>query len=321
SYIAHALQKPEEKPGVIIILLGGQGIGKGTLGRIFKKIWSATYIHVHNIKSVTGDFNAALERTFIVFMDEALFAGDRRAADALKSLVTEEFIHVNEKFQPARQIRSYHRFVAATNADHFKKTERDDRRDFTLRVSESHKGDHTFWDALNQKIVNGGVEAMVHDLLKMDLSDFNVREKPNTKEFLQQKLHSLGPIGQWWHDCLMRGAIKEDAGNWHHFLSTSGALEGIKEVAGGGTRQNLNMITIVQEIKKLCPSAENLQKQMNGNRQRGLALPSLQRARSEFEKYIEGSIEWPDILSADDPGQDVRSGHQWPEFQAPEEDY
>ena len=308
-YIAHALQKPEEKPGVIIILLGGQGIGKGTLGKVFKRIWSATYIHVHNIKSVTGDFNAALERTFIVFMDEALFAGDRRAADALKSLVTEEFIHVNEKFQPARQIRSYHRFIAATNADHFKKTERDDRRDFTLRVSESHKRDHTFWNDLNQKIDSGGVEAMVHDLLEMDLSDFNVRKKPNTKEFLQQKLHSLGPIGQWWHDCLMRGAIRDDDRDWHDFVSTSGALEGIKEVNGGRTYQNLNMITVVQEIKKLCPSAKKLQKQKRGDRRRGLFLPSLQQARTEFEKYIDGSIEWSDVELSDAQGPNV----QWTE--------
>jgi len=97
KYIAHALQRPEEKPGVIIILLGGQGIGKGTLGRILQIIWSATFIQINNIDSVTGDFNAALERAFIVFMDEALFSGNRRASDTLKSLVTEETIHINEK--------------------------------------------------------------------------------------------------------------------------------------------------------------------------------------------------------------------------------
>ena len=38
NYIAHALQLPEKKPGVMIILLGGQGIGKGTFGRLMQKI-------------------------------------------------------------------------------------------------------------------------------------------------------------------------------------------------------------------------------------------------------------------------------------------
>ena len=92
--MAHALQKPEEKPGVMINLLGGQGIGKGTLGRIFQRIWTATYVQVSNISLVTGSFNAALERAYIVFLDEALFVGDRRASDRLKSLVTEPAINI-----------------------------------------------------------------------------------------------------------------------------------------------------------------------------------------------------------------------------------
>lgn len=106
-YIAHALQRPEEKPGVMIAMLSGQGTGKGTFARILRKMWSATFLQIHNINDVTGNFNASLERAFIVFMDEALFSGDRRASDALKSLVTEPVIQINEKHQPARQISSY----------------------------------------------------------------------------------------------------------------------------------------------------------------------------------------------------------------------
>lgn len=108
----------------MIILIGGQGTGKGTLGRILQKIWGGTYLQTNNIDTVTGNFNASLERSFFVFMDEALFSGNRRAADALKSIVTEPIIQINEKYQPSRQIKSCHRLVAATNADHFKNTER-----------------------------------------------------------------------------------------------------------------------------------------------------------------------------------------------------
>ncbi|MFH1218152.1 MAG: primase-helicase family protein [Pseudomonadota bacterium] len=291
GYIAHALQRPEEKPGVMIILIGGQGIGKGTLGSIFRKIWNATYIQVNNIDAVTGNFNASLERAFIVFMDEALFSGNRRASDALKSLVTEPIIHINEKYQPARQTRSYHRFIAATNASHFKNTERDDRRDFTLRVSESRKGDHAYWNELNNEIDHGGVEAMAYDLLAMDLSCFNVRDKPNTNELLEQKLHGLEPIPRWWHDCLYRGAIPE-GDKWPEFVSTAKAIEGILQVAGGKIYQKPSAISVVQEMMKLCPSAKSGQKQINHDRHRGLSLPSLQQARVEFEQYIGGAVQW-----------------------------
>jgi len=178
-YIAHALQRPWEKPGVMIVMLGGQGIGKGTLGRILRKIWGSTYLQTNKIKQIVGDFNGSLERVFIVFLDEALFAGDKSSSDALKSLVTENFVHINEKHQPSRQINSYHRFFSATNADWFKSTERDDRRDFVLRVSEHKKGDYKFWNSLNAEIEGTGINALAHDLLNMNLCDFNVRAKPN----------------------------------------------------------------------------------------------------------------------------------------------
>lgn len=233
SYIAHALQRPEEKPGVAINLLGGQGIGKGTLARILQLIWSATFLQVSNVDAVTGSFNAALERTFIVFMDEALFAGDRRASDALKSLVTEPVIHINEKHQPARQTHSYHRFFAATNADHLKNTDRDDRRDFSLRVSEARKGDSLYWKAVYNEIEYGGVQAMVHDLMAMDLTGFNVRAKPHTEELLEQKLQSLEPIPRWWHGCLVGGTIEDDDSAWPDFIPTDAAITGVMEMTGG----------------------------------------------------------------------------------------
>ena len=228
-FFAHALQKPEEKPGVMVIMIGGQGIGKGTLGRIFQRIWSATYIQVNNVGEVVGTFNAILERAYVVFLDEALFAGNRRGTDELKSIVTEPIIQISEKYQPSRQIRSVHRFIAATNSDHFKNTERDDRRDFTLRVSEARKGDLEYWTVLNDEIENGGVEAMVFDLLQIDLSGFNIRSKPNTKELVEQKIHSLDPIQRWWHDGLYNGTFA-NGDNWPGFISTQTAIDGINEV-------------------------------------------------------------------------------------------
>jgi hypothetical protein len=290
-FIAHALQRPEEKPGILIILIGGQGTGKGTLGRILRLIWSATYLQVHNIDAVTGNFNASLERAFIVFMDEALFAGDRKASDSLKSLVTEPVIHINEKHQPARQTHSYHRFFAATNADHFKNTERDDRRDVALRLSEARKGDHEYWQALNFEIEQGGVAAMVHELRTMDLTGFNVRQKPETKELLAQKLQSLGPIPRWWHDCMNGGGVDAD-GHWADFIATEAAISGIVELAGGRLYKKPSPADVVQALLKLCPSAAKTQQQDKLKRQRGLSLPPLQQARAEFEQYIGGAINW-----------------------------
>jgi len=290
-YLAHALQHPADKPGVVIVMLGGQGCGKGTFGRILRKIWGATYLQVHNMDAVTGNFNGSLERAFIVFMDEALFVGDRRTTDAFKSLVTEPVIHVNEKHQPARQIRSYHRYFVATNADHWKHTEKDDRRDFVLRISEERKGDHAYWRELHHAIENGTVEAMMQDLLEMDLSEFNVRDKPETRELLVQKLQSLDAIPRWWYDCLQAGSIS-DGGAWPEFIGTADAIEDIVELSGNKLFRKPAAIDLIRAMHKLCPSSHKKQRKTNSGRQRGLALPSLERSREEFERYIGGAIEW-----------------------------
>jgi hypothetical protein len=308
GYIAHALQRPWEKPGVMIAMISGQGTGKGTLARILRKIWSATFLHVHNIDAVTGNFNASLERAFIVFMDEALFSGDRRASDALKSLVTEPVISINEKHQPARQTGSYHRFFAATNAEHFKNTERDDRRDLVLRLSESRKGNHEYWIALNAEIDGNGVEAMVHDLLAMDISGFNVRDKPNTKELLEQKLQSLGPVPRWWHDRLYRGCLDNEEvresfesmdfaheySGWPEFISTLEAIQGVIDVSGGRLYKKPSALDMARAIKELCSSAKPVQVTINSNRKRGFSLPTLAQARAEFEAYIGSEVNWPE---------------------------
>ncbi len=296
GYLAHALQVPEEKPGIMIILMGGQGTGKGTLGKILRLIWSATYWHIHKIEDVTGSFNASLERAFIIFMDEALFVGDRKSSDALKSLVTETVIQINEKYQPARQTQSYLRIFAATNSEHFKNTERDDRRDFVLKVSEARKGDHDYWTALNAEIENGGVAAMMHDLLAMDLSGFNVRAKPTTAALIEQKIHSLGLIERWWYNVLMAGdtGISEHP-EWADFIATRAIIESAVEHYGGKIHRKPSDVEVVAIMKRMCPSVTNDQKQTTLGRHRGLNLPDLQTARQEFEKYIGGAVPWESV--------------------------
>lgn len=291
KYLAHALQFPGEKPGVMLILLGGQGTGKGTFARILRKIWSATYLQVHQIKSITGEFNSSLERSFIVWLDEAFFEKNRGATDSLKSLVTEPVIHINEKHQPARQINSFHRFFGASNSDFYKATDRDDRRDFVLRVSDSRKGDHKYWIALNNEIENGGVEALVHVLLKADLTSFNVRKRPNTNELMRQKLKSLSPAQQWWFDCLSHGEIVNGAG-WPAFISTDSAVKGVCAMAGGKASHKPAAIEMAKLLKEFCPSSTKKQQTLDGARQRGFVLPPLKQARAEFETYMGGEVKW-----------------------------
>ena len=261
-FLANMWQKPEEKPGIMIVLLGGQGTGKGTLFYLLQRIWSKTTLHISDVEHVTGGFNGAMERNYIVNMDEALFAGDRRSMDRLKSMITEPSITIEQKYQPRRTIRSIHRFFAASNHDHFGNIELDDRRFVFLRVSDTRQGDHDYFDklyaAINDPMQLG---AFAHTLFTLDITDFNFRAKPNTGELLEQKLQSLNGFARYWYEVLSVGSIDcaqpngaFDGWDDSRFVSTGHLSECYREhLSKSKQYQTAQNTEISTGLRKWCP--------------------------------------------------------------------
>lgn len=307
-YIAHMLQRPEEKPGVMLVFLGGQGTGKGTFFVLLRRLWPRTTLQVSDVDHVVGQFNAALERNYAICMDEALFAGDRKARDRLKSLVTELHITIEQKHQPRRSIESFQRIVAASNHDHFANVEADDRRFVFFRVSDKHQEDLAYFAALHAAIDDPAViSAMVHDLLAIDLSGFNVRERPKTAEHTKQKLKSLQGFDRYWHEVLQAGdfyvgdpSMIAKAWDQPCFISTSDLRSGCQQFHRSVRQfQTLQAQDIHASLQKLCPDARrDRTTSILGKQVRGYQLPALSVARETFAAAIGGHVDW----SFDDDG-------------------
>jgi hypothetical protein len=310
SFMAHMVQLPEEKPGVMVVLLGGQGTGKGVFFQLLKAIWPITTLLVSDSEQVLGRFNAALERSFAICMDEALFAGDKKAMDRLKSTVTEPLLRVEQKYQPTRVIGSIHRFFAASNHDHFAQVDNDDRRFLFFRVSDDYKQDTHYFaqivNAINDPQVLG---AMLWDLKHKDLSSFNVRVKPKTSEHTIQKLKSLRGFERYWYEVLTEGCLPSgypisygsSTYEWDFptFVPTASLLTGYREHINGTSQyQPIQTQQMSDAIKKLCLSAQQIRKTVvdtssnNSARSRGFDLPSLTTARQEFCEAIGGEVVW-----------------------------
>ena len=301
QYLAHMLQKPEEKPEVMLVFLGGEGIGKGSFLKLLRAIWPATLV-VSDIDHIIGGFNSALERNYIVCMDEALFSGQKKAMDRLKSFITEPTITIERKFQDRRTIDSIHRFFATSNHKHFGNIPLDDRRFVFFRLSEKFKVNHAYFKKFNEALTDGSqLAAMVDYLYEKDLTDFNVRTKPKTNELLIQKLKSLDGFSRYWYEVLCRGFIDvattggglyawEDA----QFISSENLSDHYREFQKGSRQQyqpiQLNDISI--GMNEWCPIAKNLRKLHNNKRSRGYQLPPLIDAQAEFERVFGGKIEW-----------------------------
>ena len=300
KYLAHAIQRPQEKPEVMIVFISGQGTGKGSFFSLIRRIWPYTTLQAQDVQEVLGRFTGSLERSMFVLMDEALFTHDRKSSDQLKSKVAEPVMRIEEKHQPARTINSLHRFIAATNHSHFANIDHDDRRLFICEVSDVYKQDTEYFKRFHDALKDDhSVAAFVYHLMNLDISDFNVRQRPQTNEHIEQKLESLSGIDRWWFSSLHDGrfssaeylAQKQD---WDGPIRWS--TQDLKAAYLSFNKQaerytQLTEKKLIGEIKKLCPSAIN-DRWTDDKPRRGLELPSLQVARDEFCNWIGGPIDW-----------------------------
>jgi len=300
-YLAHMLQKPHEKPGIMIVLLSGQGEGKGTFFKTLQRMWPRTTLAVSDVDEVVGKFNAALERNYIVCMDEALFAGDKKSLDKLKSLITEPTCRIEQKHQPSRSIESYHRYFASSNHSHFAHVDKDDRRFLFVRLSSIHKQDQVYFDAVNDALEDDVViAAMMHDLINLDLTGFNVRKRPLTEEHLSQRIQSLNGFERYWYEVLQSGMLDRFT-EWKQpkFISTKNLIDNYKEYDTNAGRYNpIQQHRISSTLKTICPSAKPLRKKANNIQERGYELPDIKVARMEFEKMLGTSVDWSEVDDA-----------------------
>lgn len=307
SYMAHMLQKPEEKPGVMIVLLGSQGTGKGTFFRLLKNIWARSTLQVNDVCHVVDNFNAELETNYAVCMDEALFVGDKKKLERLKSLITEPTCRIEQKYQPSRTINSFHRFFAASNNEQFAHIDKDDRRFAFFRVSDTKKCDTEYFQRLDQEMNSTkAIGGLVNHLINRDIRSFDVRKRPKNQEQLKQKIQSLTGFERYWFEVLQAGNISgreyDSMRDWPQnggFVASQSILSSYTEFdKSAGKFGAIQSTHIAENLKKICPSASpGRGKSFSGQKQlRGYQLPTISSARHEFERAIGHEIDWGEVL-------------------------
>ena len=240
GWMARMVQHPAEQGEVAVVMKGGEGTGKGTLAKALMHITGHHGLAISNAKHLVGNFNAHLRDTVFLFADEALFAGDRAHVGALKSLITEPYLTVEGKFQNAVQTPNFLHVMMASNEEWVVPASMDARRFFVLEVNESRKGNHAYFAAIWEQMKAGGYEAMLHDLLAINLDTFNVRAVPVTEGLQRQKKLSLPTAEAWWLDCLERGYVFKSKlglesyfGIWHEKVATELLFASYLEFAKG----------------------------------------------------------------------------------------
>jgi phage/plasmid-associated DNA primase len=95
-----------------------QGTGKSTLGKVMLDIFGQHGALIDDKERLLGRFTDWLENVCFVLAEEILWAGDHKAADKLKSLITGDTIQIERKFGSCRQVPNRLKTIATTNHDH-----------------------------------------------------------------------------------------------------------------------------------------------------------------------------------------------------------
>jgi hypothetical protein len=164
---------------------------------------------VSDPRNLIGAFSGHLHHCIFLFIDEAFWAGDVKAEGRLKSLITEETITIEPKYFAPFQARNMLHMIMSSNNDWVVPAGHGARRYAVFKVAGDRVGDFDYFDALQSEMAEGGIEAMLWGLLRLDLGDWHPRELYKTAALVEQKQHSLRGLDAWCESLVQAGRMPE----------------------------------------------------------------------------------------------------------------
>lgn len=319
KWMATAVQRPGDPGHVAIVLRGRQGTGKNKFIDIFGALFGRHYLMIRDSNHLFGTFNAHMRDCCVLFANEAFWAGNKKHEAMLKSLVTEPTIMSEGKGENAMVARNCVKLVMASNEEWVVPANHDDRRFFVLDVSDARRQDIDYFGRLTDQVRDGGYEALLHYLLSMDLTGFDIRRAPQTVGLQEQKIMSFAPEQAWWYEKLMAGRTFEDRDGWFEQVAiTDLTHDYITSCARMSPNARVSSMTLARFLDKATGTAvRRVQwtglrqiRQIDGvirevERPRAYCLPPIERARAIWDASFGGPYAWPEPEKLVDAPQGV----------------
>lgn len=307
TWMAHALQRPRELPGVALVLRGGQGTGKNTFVSWFGRLFGQHFLEVTQMGQVAGRFNAHLRDVLLLHANEAVWGGDKASEGTLKALITDDHVAIEAKGRDIQTYRNFKRLIVSSNEDWAAPVGHDDRRFLPLDVRSDHKEDKQYFAAIQREMEEGGLQALMHNLLNEDLVGFQVRTAPPSRHAFDLKLRSAPSQVQWWFEVLQDGCDvtndRDYPGEWNPEPAERHLFDYYQRwCAGNRVSHPEKKHSFTKTLRAMlegcaCGVIEGKERkrpvacQTPGwgqapSRERVYDLPSLEECRAAFERYM-----------------------------------
>jgi hypothetical protein len=304
-WFAHCVQRPGKPAKTALVLRGEKGAGKSLVGLILTHLFQDHSLSITQARHLTGNFNSHLMDVLALFVDEALWAGDKQGEGVLKALVTQDTLVIEPKGVDSFPMPNRLKIIIASNNDWVIPATKDERRYFALDVPDTRKGDTVYFTKLAAAIKGAELGAFLEHLLGLDLSDFAHRNPPHTEALNEQKLISGSSVEKFWSDCLHHGAVigceVGDEDGWPDVVNCTDLHNAfLKYALAHGDRHPPSDKNFGVALRKLCPNGSLKRGRpgtanAEGKRPREYQLDSLEQHRAAFlEAMSIVSYDWPE---------------------------
>jgi hypothetical protein len=290
NWLAFLLQKPNELPEVALVLMGGQGTGKGTFTRPLLQIAGQHGIELSTVDQLTGRFNSHLADKVFVHANESTWGGNKQYEGALKTLITERNRPVERKGMDIQNLRNCVHLIISSNEEWPVPAAVDDRRFAFFEVSDQRQQDTAYFGQIHRWLDSGGTAYLRHYLEHKDIGDWHPRQRPKGVSGAGVRFASACSVTKWWYQCLEDEVLLgSDFGG--EFSSTfldscvdKSLIYSAYRNHVGNPRERVEGNILIKKLHKLCRHIRDRRPTdvVTGKRVRQLCFPDATVARTDF---------------------------------------
>jgi hypothetical protein len=300
--LARAVQLPDQRGEVGVVLIGPKGVGKTVAIDEFGNLFGTHYWTVTNPEHFTGRFNSHLQHCSILLADECLRPENKVHEQIAKTLLTGQTIMIEPKGVNAYQVKNFLHVFICTNARWAVPATQDERRWFILNVSDKRRKDFAYFKNICDDMAAGGRANLLHYLLSLDLSGFEFRDVPETEALKEQQERTRSGIELLVEEWCREGVAPYSHPDKPHVIVTSGSdaaiPSGFDNFIRSKAPEDLRRLGPIRIKKALTKDwgTKQFRGRVGGRLVNGIELPSLPALRKNFEDRCNGGkqIDWAD---------------------------
>ncbi|KAJ3355772.1 hypothetical protein GGF32_001834 [Allomyces javanicus] len=193
------LFKSSKANGVVLCITGLEGTGKGFFYKTLAEhlLGKDLCLTLNNADQFLAQtFNSELENKSLVLFDEMPALGHKQRKtmfDKLKNMTTDDKILINEKSVRRYVAKNMNNFMINSNNEAILPLTESGRRVFCLKVSNIHRCDEDYFEALEQFVEKNANKIFTY-LMNLDLSHIRLSKFPRNEDRDAMVAASIDPV-------------------------------------------------------------------------------------------------------------------------------